>query len=177
MRTIGIRDALREALHEEMARDDSVFVMGEDVIAHGGPYTVTQGIAEKWPDRIFETPIAEAGIVGFGSGRSARRHASGSRDHVPRLHHLRHGRSGEPGGEDALHDGRPGQRAHGDPPPLRPGPAARRPALADHGVLVHARAGVAGGGPHHSLRCQGVDEDRDPQPRPGGVLRVQGACT
>ena len=68
MRTIAIRDALREALHEEMARDDSVFVMGEDVIAHGGPYTVTQGIAEKWPDRIFETPIAEAGIVGLGVG-------------------------------------------------------------------------------------------------------------
>ena len=68
MRTIGIRDALREALHEEMARDDSVFVMGEDVIAHGGPYTVTQGIADKWPDRIFETPIAEAGIVGLGLG-------------------------------------------------------------------------------------------------------------
>ena len=68
MRTIGIRDALREALHEEMARDDSVFVMGEDVIAHGGPYTVTQGIADKWPDRIFETPIAEAGIVGLGVG-------------------------------------------------------------------------------------------------------------
>ena len=58
MRTIAIRDALREALHEEMARDDTVFVMGEDVIAHGGPYTVTQGIAEKWPDRIFENPIA-----------------------------------------------------------------------------------------------------------------------
>jgi len=68
MRTIAIRDALREALHEEMARDDSVFVMGEDVIMHGGPYTVTQGIAGKWPDRIFETPIAEAGIVGLGVG-------------------------------------------------------------------------------------------------------------
>lgn len=68
MRTIAVRDALREALHEEMARDDSVFAMGEDVIAHGGPYTVTQGIAEKWPDRIFETPITEAGIVGLGVG-------------------------------------------------------------------------------------------------------------
>ena len=66
MRTIGIRDALREALHEEMTRDDSVFVMGEDVIMHGGPYTVTEGISEKFPGRIFETPIAEAGIVGLG---------------------------------------------------------------------------------------------------------------
>jgi len=68
MRVIGIRDALREALHEEMTQDDSVFVMGEDVITHGGPYTVTQGISEKWPGRIFETPIAEAGIVGLGVG-------------------------------------------------------------------------------------------------------------
>jgi len=69
MRTIAIRDALREALHEEMARDDTVFVMGEDVIAHGGPYTVTQGIAEKWPDRIFETPIDEATGTGTPAGR------------------------------------------------------------------------------------------------------------
>ncbi len=68
MRTIALRDALREALHEEMARDDSVFVIGEDVIAHGGPYTVTRGIADNWPNRIFETPIAEAGIVGLGVG-------------------------------------------------------------------------------------------------------------
>ena len=68
MRTLAIRDALREALHEEMARDDSVFVMGEDVITHGGPYTVTQGVSERFPGRIFETPIAEAGIVGIGVG-------------------------------------------------------------------------------------------------------------
>jgi len=68
MTAIGIRDALREALHEEMTRDDTVFVMGEDIITHGGPYTVTQGIAEKFPGRIFETPIAEAGIVGLGVG-------------------------------------------------------------------------------------------------------------
>ena len=68
MRNIGLRDALREALHEEMARDETVFVMGEDVIAHGGPYTVTQGIAERFPGRILETPIAEAGIVGVGVG-------------------------------------------------------------------------------------------------------------
>lgn len=68
MRTISYRDALREALHEEMARDESVFVIGEDVIIHGGPYAVTQGIAERFPNRIFETPIAEAGIVGIGVG-------------------------------------------------------------------------------------------------------------
>jgi len=68
VKTISYRDGLREALHEEMARDDSVFVIGEDVIIHGGPYAVTQGIEERFPGRIFETPIAEAGIVGVGVG-------------------------------------------------------------------------------------------------------------
>ena len=68
MKTMSYRDALRDALHEEMERDPRVFVMGEDVIAHGGPYAVTQGIAERFPGRIFETPIAEAGIVGVGVG-------------------------------------------------------------------------------------------------------------
>ena len=68
MKTMAFNEALREALHEEMARDDSVFVMGEDVITHGGPYKVTDGVAEKFPGRIYETPIAEAGIVGIGVG-------------------------------------------------------------------------------------------------------------
>ena len=66
MKTMAFNEALREALHEEMERDDSVFVMGEDVITHGGPYKVTDGVAEKFPGRIYETPIAEAGIVGIG---------------------------------------------------------------------------------------------------------------
>ena len=68
MSTLTIRDALHDAIHEEMERDESVFVIGEDVVAHGGPYTVTEGIAERFPNRIFETPIAEAGIVGVGVG-------------------------------------------------------------------------------------------------------------
>ena len=68
MSTITIRDALHDAIHEEMARDETVFVIGEDVIAQGGPYTITEGIAEKYPDRIFQTPIAEAGIVGLSVG-------------------------------------------------------------------------------------------------------------
>ena len=64
----SMRDALREALHEEMERDDSIIVLGEDVIAHGGPYAVTRGIDEKFPGRIRQTPISEAGIVGTALG-------------------------------------------------------------------------------------------------------------
>jgi pyruvate dehydrogenase E1 component beta subunit len=68
MPKMTMRDAIREALHEEMARDETIFVIGEDVIAHGGPYAVTQGIAEKFPNRIRQTPISEAGIVGTALG-------------------------------------------------------------------------------------------------------------
>ena len=68
MPKISLRDAIRDALHEEMARDETIFVLGEDVIAHGGPYAVTKGIAEKYPTRIRQTPISEAGIVGTALG-------------------------------------------------------------------------------------------------------------
>ena len=68
MPSIPMNQAIREALHEEMARDSSIFVLGEDVIAHGGPYAVTRGIAEKYPDRIRQTPISEAAIVGTAVG-------------------------------------------------------------------------------------------------------------
>ncbi|MGQ4809976.1 Acetoin:2,6-dichlorophenolindophenol oxidoreductase subunit beta [Candidatus Entotheonellaceae bacterium PAL068K] len=68
MPRMSMRDAIRDALHEEMARDETIFVLGEDVIAHGGPYAVTRGIADKFPGRIRQTPISEAGIVGTALG-------------------------------------------------------------------------------------------------------------
>ena len=68
MPEMRMNEAIRDALHEEMKRDKTVFVLGEDVIAHGGPYAVTRGIAERFPDRIRQTPISEAGIVGTALG-------------------------------------------------------------------------------------------------------------
>ena len=68
MRTMTFRDALNEAIHEEMARDDRVFLIGVDVATHGGNLAVTKGIAEAFPNRIRETPIAEAAIVGVAVG-------------------------------------------------------------------------------------------------------------
>ena len=68
MPKISMRDALRDALHEEMARDDTIILLGEDVIPHGGPYAVTRGLHEKYPGRIRQTPISEAGIVGTALG-------------------------------------------------------------------------------------------------------------
>ena len=69
MREILYRDAICEALDEEMARDESVFVMGEDVGLIGGNFKTTVGLMEKYGDlRCKDSPISEAGIVGLGVG-------------------------------------------------------------------------------------------------------------
>ena len=68
MKKMKFRDAINEALHEEMSRDESVFVIGEDIIINGGPYGVTAGLGEKFPGRIYETPISEAGFTGMAVG-------------------------------------------------------------------------------------------------------------
>jgi len=62
-------EALNEAFHAEMARDERVFVMGEDVSLIGGIFGVTRGLREKFgEDRVRDTPISEAGFVGAGVG-------------------------------------------------------------------------------------------------------------
>ncbi len=69
MPELRYRDALREALREEMIRDPKVFLMGEDIAAYGGSYAVTKGLlAEFGPDRVKDTPISESGIIGAGVG-------------------------------------------------------------------------------------------------------------
>jgi pyruvate/2-oxoglutarate/acetoin dehydrogenase E1 component len=67
-RILSASAALSEALHEEMLRDETVFILGEDLTAHAGLFGQFQGIPEKFPDRIIDTPISEAAIVGVGVG-------------------------------------------------------------------------------------------------------------
>ncbi|MEM1418911.1 MAG: pyruvate dehydrogenase complex E1 component subunit beta [Myxococcota bacterium] len=69
MREIRYREALREALMEEMARDESVFLMGEEVGHYEGAYKVSQGLLAQFGEqRVIDTPIAEAGFAGIGVG-------------------------------------------------------------------------------------------------------------
>ncbi|GAB4144926.1 MAG: pyruvate dehydrogenase complex E1 component subunit beta [Bacteroidia bacterium] len=69
MRTIAFREALREAMTEEMRRDESVFLLGEEVAEYNGAYKVSQGmLAEFGPKRIIDTPIAELGFAGIAVG-------------------------------------------------------------------------------------------------------------
>ena len=69
MREIQFREALREALNEEMRRDESVFLMGEEVAEYNGAYKVSQGMLDEFgPQRVIDTPIAELGFAGIGVG-------------------------------------------------------------------------------------------------------------
>lgn len=69
MRTITVKDALQEAIIEEMDRDEKVFVMGEDIAEHGGIYGVTQGLLDKYgKERIRNTPISESALIGSALG-------------------------------------------------------------------------------------------------------------
>ena len=65
------REALREGMDEELARDENVVIFGEEVAQYNVAYKVTQGLWEKWGDkRIFDTPISEAAFIGMGVGAS-----------------------------------------------------------------------------------------------------------
>jgi len=69
MRQIAFREALREAMSEEMRRDDRVFLMGEEVAEYNGAYKVSQGmLAEFGPKRVIDTPISELGFAAVGVG-------------------------------------------------------------------------------------------------------------
>jgi len=69
MREIQFREALREALSEEMRRDERVFLMGEEVALYNGAYKVSQGMLDEFGEkRVIDTPIAELGFAGIGVG-------------------------------------------------------------------------------------------------------------
>ncbi len=69
MRTVQFREALNEAMSEEMRRDANIFLMGEEVAEYHGAYKVSKGMLEEFgPKRIIDTPIAELGFTGIGVG-------------------------------------------------------------------------------------------------------------
>ena len=69
MREIEYREAIREAVIEEMDKDKSVFLIGEDIGVYGGAFRAYKGLLEKYgPERVINTPISEIGIIGAGVG-------------------------------------------------------------------------------------------------------------
>lgn len=69
MKTVQFREALREAMSEEMRADDRIFLMGEEVAEYNGAYKVSQGMLDEFGERrVIDTPIAELGFAGIGVG-------------------------------------------------------------------------------------------------------------
>ncbi len=69
MKELQFREALREAMNEEMRRDERVFLIGEEVAEYNGAYKVSQGMLDEFgPRRVIDTPIAELGFTGIGIG-------------------------------------------------------------------------------------------------------------
>jgi pyruvate dehydrogenase E1 component beta subunit len=69
MAIVTYREALRQALDEEMSRDENVIIMGEEVALYNGAYKVSQGLFDKYgPSRVIDTPISEEGFTGIGVG-------------------------------------------------------------------------------------------------------------
>jgi pyruvate dehydrogenase E1 component beta subunit len=69
MKEIQFRDAVRDAMSEEMRRDKNVFLMGEEVAEYNGAYKASQGMLDEFgPDRVLDTPISELGFSGLGVG-------------------------------------------------------------------------------------------------------------
>ncbi len=69
MQLVEMREAIRQAIDEEMQRDPHVFVMGEEVAEYNGAYKVTKGLLDKWgKERVIDTPISELGFAGLAIG-------------------------------------------------------------------------------------------------------------
>src|SRR5690606_36346310 len=69
MRQIAFREALREAMQEEMRRDERVFLMGEEVAEYNGAYKASQGMLDEFGERrVIDTPISELGFAGIAVG-------------------------------------------------------------------------------------------------------------
>jgi pyruvate dehydrogenase E1 component beta subunit len=69
MREIQFREALREAMQEEMRKDENIYLMGEEVAEYNGAYKVSQGMLDEFGEkRVIDTPISELGFAGIGIG-------------------------------------------------------------------------------------------------------------
>ncbi|MCK7520402.1 MAG: hypothetical protein MZV64_23315 [Ignavibacteriales bacterium] len=174
MAKITMREAISQALMEEMDRDPAVFIMGEEVGVWGGTYAVTKGFYDKYgPERVKDTPIAENAIIGGGNRRGDGRPAPdrGTDDHQLRL--LGDGLHRQPGAQTALHVRRTVQGPDGDPRRRRRRTPAWRDPLADAGCHLRTLPRPEGRQPRHAGRCQGTAQIGHPLGRPGSVHRTR----
>ena len=146
-------DAIRETLADEMRRDETVIVLGEDVGKKGGVFLATDGLwAEFGDDRVIDTPLTESMIVGRLDRRRGQRPAAGRRDPVRRLHLPGLQPDRVRGGADALPLEQRLRRADDDPRPVRRRRPRRAVPLAVGRGVLHPRARAQGRRPVDAVR-------------------------
>jgi pyruvate dehydrogenase E1 component beta subunit len=164
-----VREALREAMAEEMRADPTVFLMGEEVGEYQGAYKISQGPAGRVrPKRVVDTPITEMGFAGMRRGRVVGRAEADRRVHDLQLRDAGDRPHHQLGREDAVHVG----RADGLPIVFRgPNGAAARVG-AQHSQDYAAWYAHSGPEGLHALfggGREGPAEGGDPRPEPGGL--------
>ena len=168
-------EAIREGLREEMARDETVIVLGEDVGKKGGVFLATDGLwAEFGDDRVIDTPLTESQIIGTSIGAVDQRAAAGRRDPVRRLHLSRRSTSSCPR--------RPGCATGRTTATARRWSSGRRTAAASTARCTTRQSveaffthvpGLKVVIPSTPYDAKGLLRSCDPRRRPGAVLRAQ----
>ncbi len=165
-----VREALRDAMAEEMRRDGDVFVIGEEVAEYQGAYKVTQGLLQEFGERrVIDTPITEHGFTGLGVGAGLAGPQADRRVHDLQLRHAGDRPGHQLRGEDALHVRRPARLLDRVPRPQRAGGARRRPAQPGLHRVVFQRSRPDRGRALYRRRRQGPAEIGDPLSQSGGV--------
>ena len=137
--SMTVREALRDAMAEEMRRDGDVFVMGEEVAEYQGAYKVTQGLLQEFgPKRVVDTPITEHGFAGIGVGAALTGPEADRRVHDLQLRHAGDRPDHQLRRQDALHVRRPDGLPDRVPRPERRRRPRRRPAQPGLRRLVFA---------------------------------------
>jgi pyruvate/2-oxoglutarate dehydrogenase complex dihydrolipoamide acyltransferase (E2) component len=145
--TQTVREALRDAIAEEMRRDSNVLLIGEEVAEYQGAYKVSQGLLQEFgPRRVIDTPITEQGLRRARHRRRLCRAAPDRRVHDLQFRDAGYGPADQLGGQDALHVGRTDVGADRVPRPQRHRLARRGAAFAMLRQLVRACAGAQGSG-------------------------------
>src|SRR5215216_2076211 len=167
MPVISYREALNQAMREEMERDASVFIMGEEVGHYNGAYKVTQGLLQDFSERrVIDAPIAEMGFAGIGVGAAM----VGLR---PIIEFMTFNFSLVAIDQIVSNAAKIYQMSAGQfhiPIVFRgPGGAGRVAALAVTGVVLRARARPQGRDAVDRVRRQGPAQDVDPRRQPGDL--------
>jgi pyruvate/2-oxoglutarate dehydrogenase complex dihydrolipoamide acyltransferase (E2) component len=157
-KTQTVREALRDAMAEEMRADGNVYIMGEEVAEYNGAYKVTQGLLDEFgAKRVIDTPITEHGFAGIAVGSAFNNELCDASD---RPHHqLRR--------QNIVHGGWSAWLSYRVPWPERRGIPRWCPALPILCFMVWSRSRFESCGSMVRGRCQGFDEGRYPRPEPG----------